>query len=156
MTIKIMSKAKAIAQSYKQYDNDKVIISISDPFDNQAKFNTLNKSIREILYLSFYDISEESKDIFNGYSPMVSEDAKKIADFVNKWEDKVDEIWVHCECGVSRSSGIAMAIMEHLDMDLTPILESTEYYPNVLCYKLTAESLKRIKEKEHHNGISNC
>lgn len=148
MNIKILSRMKAVKLSYTDFENDKVIISIKDPWAENAHFNRNNSSIKEILYLSFYDISEDTKDIFDGYSSMSPDDALKIAHFVNKWKDKVDTIWVHCEVGVSRSAGIAMAIMEHLNMDLTPILESTTYYPNMLCYELTKKALNNSKKTD--------
>lgn len=148
MNIKILSRVKAVKLSYTDFANDKVIISIKDPWAENAHFNRNNSSIKEILYLSFYDISEETKDIFGGYSSMLPDDARKIARFVNKWKDKVDTIWVNCEVGVSRSAGIAMAIMEHLNMDLTPILESTTYYPNMLCYELTKKALNNSKKTD--------
>ena len=148
MNIKILSRTKAVKLSYNDYKGTKVVISISDPESERAHFNKENKSIKEVLYLSFYDISEETKDIFGGYSSMDPEDAKKIAHFVNKWKDKVDTIWVNCEVGVSRSAGIAMAIMEYLNMDLKQILESTTYYPNMLCYELTRKALKDLQESK--------
>ena len=148
MNIKILSRTKAVKLSYKDFAKDKVIISISDPFNEKAHFNQGNSSIKEILYLSFYDISEETKDIFGGYSSMDPEDAKKIAHFVNKWKDNIGTIWVNCEVGVSRSAGVAMAIMEYLNMDLTPILESTTYYPNMLCYELTQKAFKDLQESK--------
>ncbi len=151
MNIKILSRTKAVKLSYTDFADDKVIISIKDPWAENAHFNSGNSSIKEILYLSFYDISEETKDIFSGYSSMAPDDALKIAHFVNKWKDKADTIWVHCEVGVSRSAGIAMAIMEYLKMDLTPILKSTRYYPNMLCYELTQKAFNDLYEKE--NGV---
>ena len=142
MNIRILSRTKAVKLSYTDFEKDKVIISIKDPWAEKAHFNGGNGSIKEILYLSFYDISEETQDIFGGYNSMSPDDARKIAYFVNKWKDKVDTIWVHCEVGVSRSAGIAMAIMEHLNMDLTPVFENPTYCPNMLCYELTNQAFK--------------
>ena len=68
MNIKILSRTKAVKLSYTDFANDKVIISIKDPWAEKAHFNSGNSSIKEILYLSFYDISEETKDIFGGYN----------------------------------------------------------------------------------------
>lgn len=151
INIKILSRTKAVKLSYTDFTNDKVIISIKDPWAEKAHFNSGNSSIKEVLYLSFYDISEKTKDIFGGYSSMANDDALKIACFVNKWKNKVDIIWVHCEVGVSRSAGIAMAIMEYLNMDLTPIFENPTYCPNMLCYELTLKALKDLQEKQ--NGV---
>lgn len=149
MNVSILSRTKAVKLSYTELENDKVIISIKDPWTENAHFNSGNSSIKEILYLSFYDISEKTNDIFCGYSAMSPNDARKIAHFVNKWKDKIDTIWVHCEAGVSRSAGIAMAVMEYLNMDLTQIFESPTYCPNTLCYELTQQALKDLQEKQN-------
>ena len=110
MIIKIFSRQQVVKQSYTDFDGSKIIISISDPFSEKVKFNRINRSIKDILYLSFYDISEETRSIFGGYESMSPIDAVLIRDFVLKWENFVDEIWVQCEMGISRSAGIAAAI----------------------------------------------
>lgn len=135
--IKALSREKAIRLSYSDFDNNKIIISIRDPNKVKPEFNINNSSIKDILYLSFYDISEETKSIFGGYKSMSPIDAILIRDFVLKWQGEIDAIWVQCEMGMSRSAGIAAAIMEYFDMDSKEILENNQYYPNKLCYNLT-------------------
>ena len=139
ITINIITlgREKAIRLSYSDFDDDKIIISIRDPNKVKPEFNINNSSIKDILYLSFYDISEETKSIFGGYESMSPIDAILIRDFVLKWQGESDAIWVQCEIGMSRSAGIAAAIMEYFDMDSKKILESNQYYPNRLCYNLT-------------------
>ena len=132
-----LSREKAIRLSYSDFDNDKIIISIRHPNKVKPEFNFNNSSIKDILYLSFYDISEETKSIFGGYESMSPIDAILIRDFVLKWQNEIDTIWVQCEMGMSRSAGIVAAIMEYFDMDSKEILESNQYYPNRLCYNLT-------------------
>ena len=132
-----LSREKAIRLSYSDFDNDKIIISIRHPNKVKPEFNINNSSIKDILYLSFYDISEETKSIFGGYESMSPIDAILIRDFVLKWQNEIDTIWVQCEMGMSRSAGIVAAIMEYFDMDSKEILESNQYYPNKLCYNLT-------------------
>ena len=139
MTIKIFSRQQAVKQSYTDFDGSKIIISISDPFKEKAKFNRNNISIKSVLYLSFYDIDEKTKSIFGGYDSMSPIDAVLIRDFIFKWEDFVDEIWVQCEMGISRSAGIAAAISEHFELDSNDILNNSSYFPNILCYNLTKE-----------------
>jgi len=34
-------------------------------------------------------------------------------------------------------------------MNLTPIFESSIYYPNMLCYQLTAEALNKTENEEN-------
>lgn len=153
MNIKIFSREEAIKHSYTDFGRKKVIISIRDPHNEKADFNQGNSSIKDILYLSFYDISEETKSIFGGYESMSPIDAILIRDFVLKWQNEVDEIWVQCEMGMSRSAGIAAALMEHFNIDSSAIFNSNQYYPNFLCYELTKNCFR-----EHHmhpEGASN-
>ena len=138
-----LSREKAIRLSYSDFNNDKIIISIRDPNKVKPEFNINNSSIKDILYLSFYDISEETKSIFGGYESMSPIDAILIRDFVLKWQNEIDTIWVQCEMGMSRSAGIAAAIMEYFDMDSNEILESNRYYPNRLCYNLTKNAINK-------------
>ena len=143
INVKALSREKAIRLSYSDFDDDKIIISIRDPNKVKPEFNINNSSIKDILYLSFYDISEETKSIFGGYESMSPIDAILIRDFVLKWQNEIDTIWVQCEMGMSRSAGIAAAIMEYFDMDSNEILESNQYYPNRLCYNLTKNELNK-------------
>ncbi len=141
--IKALSREKAIRLSYSDFDDAKIIISIRDPNKVKPEFNINNSSIKDILYLSFHDISEETKSIFGGYESMSPIDAILIRDFVLKWQGEIDTIWVQCEMGMSRSAGIAAAIMEYFDIDSKKILESNQYYPNKLCYDLTKNVLNK-------------
>ena len=146
MIIKIFSRQQAVKQSYTNFDGSKIIISISDPSEKKAKFNRNNISIKSVLYLSFYDIDEKTKSIFGGYDSMSPIDAVLIRDFVLKWENYVDEIWVQCEMGISRSAGIAAAISEHFELDSTDILNNKKYIPNILCYNLTKDAFSKKRK----------
>ena len=140
MEFVILNKSKAQRLSYTDYSSDKAIISISTPGDEKTEFDSNNKTIKDILYLEFYDISYNSQEIFKGYEPMTDEDAVKIKDFVLKWKDKVDTLWVHCDAGISRSAGIAAGIIEALGEDNSYIFDSKMYFPNLLCYRKTLNS----------------
>lgn len=141
MVIKVLSREQAIRNSYTNFERKKVIISICDPHNEKVEFNQGNSSIKDILYLSFYDISEETKSIFGSYESMSPVDAILVRDFVLKWQEQVDEIWVQCEMGMSRSAGIAAALMEYFNVDSGTILNSNQYYPNKLCYDLMKNAI---------------
>ena len=144
MKIRIFNRTNAIKESYRQLEKSKVIISISDPDKSFASFNRDNKSIKAKLYLSFYDIDGKTKDIFKHYEMMSKRDANKIVDFVCCLQDEIDEIWVNCEAGVSRSAGIAAAITEHFSMDSSVIFDDMRYLPNMYRYRLTKNAFDRI------------
>lgn len=134
MEFVILNKSKAQRLSYTDYSSDKAIISISTPGDEKAEFDRNNKTIKDILYLDFYDISYNSQEIFKGYEPMSDEDAVKIRDFVLKCKDKVDTIWVHCDAGISRSAGVAAGILEALGEDNSYIFDSKMYFQ--ICFAI--------------------
>ncbi len=142
MDVIVLNKVKAQELSYDDFSSDKVIISIKTPEDEQAVFNLENNSIKDILYLSFYDVSTETQDIFKGYPAMTDEDALNIKDFVLKWKDRVDIIIVHCDAGVSRSAGVAAGILDGLDIDSSQIFDNNRYLPNSLCYQKTLNAFK--------------
>lgn len=143
MNVIVLNKSKAQRLSYKDILSDKVIISIRTPGDEKAKFDSNNKTIKDILYLEFYDISYNSLEIFRGYTPMTDNDAIQIRDFVLKWKDKVDTLWIHCDAGISRSAGVAAGILEALGEDSSPIFDSNMYFPNLLCYRKTLNAFIR-------------
>lgn len=142
MNVIVLNRMKAERLTYTDYSSDKVIISISTPGDEKAEFDSNNKTIKDILYLEFYDISYNSQEVFKGYEPMSDEDAVKIRDFVLKWKGKVDTIWVHCDAGISRSAGVAAGILEVLGEDNSYIFDSKMYFPNLLCYRKILNAFK--------------
>lgn len=142
MNIIVLNRTNAEKLSYNDFSSDRVIISIRTPNDEKAVFNSENSSIKDILYLSFYDVSTETQDIFRGYPAMTDEDALKIKCFVLKWKDKVDTIIVHCDAGVSRSAGVTAGILDGLDQDSSQIFDNNRYLPNSLCYRKTLNAFK--------------
>ena len=132
------------------------VISITDP--DQPKANIVNSpGLIDILRLSFYDVEDDT--IFNGkfYRAMSSGQAKRVAEFVNKIENDIDFILVHCEAGISRSAGTAAAIsLANIGNDIE-FFSSGKYAPNMNCYKLVLEafglsfSLMTLEEFEKVN-----
>ena len=65
-----------------------------------------------------------------------AEDARRVAAFVRGWT--IDFV-VHCDAGISRSQGMANAIADHLDVEVT---HSVRGMPNIHVYRLTWEALR--------------
>lgn len=142
LNVIVLNKSKAQKLSCKDFSSEKVIISIRTPNDEKAVFSPDNNTIKDILYLSFYDVSTETQDIFKGYPAMTDDDAIQIKDFVLKWKDKVDTICVHCDAGISRSAGVAAGILDGLGKDSSQIFDNNMYLPNSLCYRKTLNAFK--------------
>lgn len=135
MEIVVKSRYKAHKDSFADIIPKTAIISINTPED---KFNTFakRKDIVDVLYLSFHDIGmRDAKGI-----QMTEADALKVVDFVFKCTDLgVEELWVHCDAGISRSSGVAAAILKYLTGDDKRIFNNPRYCPNLICYRLVLD-----------------
>ena len=73
---------------------------------------------------------------------ITSEQAVAIRDFVLFYMDSVELLIVHCTEGVSRSSAVAAAILDGLNMDSGWIWNSVIYRPNPLVYKLVLNAFQ--------------
>ena len=79
-------------------------------------------------------------DVWND-NGITKEQAKQIATFVKKHYGNVEQIIVHCEAGISRSAGVAAAILKYFTNDDSQIFDSYKYRPNTLCYRNVLEAL---------------
>ena len=113
------------------------IISITDVFEPLANIPA-NYNIRCCLRLQFNDVFEDEA------GAMCPADADDIAEFVYDIDEnhiEADEIWIHCEGGVSRSAAVAAAISKHFYGDDMWVFSNPAYYPNMWVNKLVTEAL---------------
>ena len=135
VNVLVMSRKEAERYSHSPHDEESAVISISTPDEHYDMniYSSIYNGIKRILRLSFDDVD-------NGSFAMTEGDAASIAEFVEENKDKT--IIVHCDAGISRSAGIAAAIMKHYNGDDTPIFNSRLYCPNMLCYRMVLEKLE--------------
>ena len=113
------------------------IISITDVSEPLANIPA-NYNIRCCLRLQFEDVFEDEA------GAMCQADADDIAQFAYDIDEnhiEADEIWIHCEGGVSRSAAVAAAISKHFYGDDMWVFSNPAYYPNVWVNKLVIEAL---------------
>lgn len=129
MIIDVRSR-KMIEQN--QYNAN--IISIASSSTNADVTN-----IGPTLFLRFEDFDTE----LPGWSiqPIHKEDAEKIASFVMANKHNGRHFIVQCDAGVSRSAGVAAALMKYFNGDDTPIFNNPQYCPNMRCYRMVLEAL---------------
>lgn len=91
------------------------------------------------LSLTFDDVDFE--DRVKGEFPITDNQALDIARFVKSLPPTIDSIIVHCEAGVSRSAGVAAAIMKWMWNDDSQIFDQPSYRPNMMCYRKVLNAL---------------
>lgn len=134
--IRVLSR-NAIEAMHKYEYND-YAISFTDPHEKLAKIFGIQDF--HVLRVQVYDVDVPLTD-WNGdvYYPLTDSDAKKIAKFVKKNWDSMNFLFVHCEAGISRSSGCAGAIAKYYFGDDEYYFKN--YSPNRLIYRKMLEAL---------------
>ena len=151
MFVRVMNRKTAKAYSKQNNEYKTAIISITDIESENNDIDNRHGNIRSVLFLHFDDVEGNNENC------MDTNDAKKIMQFVNANKDKVDGFIVHCDAGVSRSAGVAAAIMKYLINDDTQIFNNPRYCPNMHCYRMVLNAFfgeyddDEIKAKEAHN-----
>lgn len=124
----ILSKEKAKSFSYKKTNVPYIIISITD-IDSENVFFAKNPFLISVLRLKFNDVDKDEE------GAITEEDAMHIAEFVKRYKDYAGLIVVHCEAGMSRSSGVCAALMKWLCNDDSYVFDNSFYRPNMKCYR---------------------
>jgi len=144
MNVYVMSRDRAVKYCGKHHDTPSAIISIATPHALYRDFvykNTKN-NVKDILEMTFADAdAPNTPDV---YGTIVSEEdllsaeqVKQIVEFVKK--NKNYDIIVHCDAGISRSSGVAAAILKYYTGDDSQIFDSRWFAPNMWCYRKVLE-----------------
>ena len=92
------------------------------------------------IFLTFDDVDRPDEGGI-GSLPMHDSQASYIASFMKLLPDTVTNLIVHCEAGMSRSAGVAAAIMKWMYHDDSKIFDIPAYRPNMRCYRMTLEAL---------------
>lgn len=133
MKFRVLSREDARRYTYDIHGHKYVIISISDMKDDANKFNHASELV-DVLRLWFDD---EEKGHPNC---ITKDDARKIIEFMNKHINDVDECVVHCGAGISRSAGVAAALMYIINGSDSEIFDSAVFCPNMTCYRMVLEA----------------
>lgn len=122
---------------YVKIDSPTIIISITDTGSKFPNFLFKNyKNLEDVIFLKFDDVGQETE----GYTCMNEQDADRIIEFVTK-HSNIENIFVHCYAGISRSAGVAAALSKIFNNDDMEYFNQTSIYvPNMLCYNLVMNS----------------
>ena len=146
MKVTVMSRWDAVFYCYNPHAQPSVMISISDPHMQYAAapFCSEENKVLQILSLCFADADEPGPDIY-GYDAKVEdlmrdEDAAQVAELLHEYP--ATDVIVHFDAGISRSAGVAAAILKHTTGDDSSIFGNGLYDPNLWCYRKTLAALR--------------
>lgn len=145
MNVIVMSRDSAVRYCYEYHNKPVVMISISDPYltYHSEPFCSERNKVITILPLFFTDADKPGKDVYDREvteNDLITEsDAQLIKRLLNLHPDT--DVIVHCDAGISRSSGIAAAILKASTGDDSQIFNSPKYRPNMRCYRMVLDEL---------------
>ena len=153
MKVTVMSRFDAVFYCYNPHPEPVVMISVSDPHRQyaDAPFCSEVNNVRRVLSLCFADANQPGPDIY-GYDARVEdlmrdEDAAQVAELLRTYPDT--DVIVHCDAGISRSAGIAAAVLKHTTGDDSSIFENGLYDPNLWCYQKTLAALTAAEAEQN-------
>jgi len=138
--------------TYKDITVPFIVVSISSHEEPTCDIPD-HDQLLEVLYLKFDDKSYETQETLVHYErvayPITKEDAEKLLQFIETYKNKVNDIIVHCEAGISRSTGTALALSEILNETNQP-----EKFIQSLCGLQHANKLVRDLILKIHRKIN--
>lgn len=134
MNITVMNRKDAVKYSWRPHNEKTYVISIMTPWAAYSSdiFPSPYNGIKSVLRLFFDDVE-------SGTNCMDETHAKAIKEFVELHKD--GNFIVQCDGGVSRSAGVAAALMKFYNGDDTPIFDNPRYCPNMRCYRTMLNAL---------------
>ena len=135
MTIRIMSRSNAIRYAMEAHSEAAAVISISD-CDKDSPVLELNpdNGIAARCMLKFDDVERGE------VNAITAADVLKIVEFAADAAKEQDMLIVHCEAGVSRSAGVAAAIMKAVNGSDMEVFRNRRYVPNMTCYRAVLDA----------------
>ncbi len=116
---------------------DFVLISIQN-YDDEMKLKSSHKKFKRSIHLRINDVQEPTMNCGKMIYPIEPIQIKELVEFILK--NKNEKFFIHCEWGVSRSAGIALAIecilshrgnLDSLNRTDNPIANFWRYTPNL-------------------------
>ena len=145
MNVLVMSRADAIRYCHKRHNTPVVMISVSDPHNayTSAPFCNKENRVLAIQRVYFTDADRPGADVYGRsvteHDLISDSDAFLIKRLLKKFPNA--DVIVHCDAGISRSSGIAAAILKAYTGDDSQIFNNPRYSPNMRCYRLVYNKL---------------
>lgn len=139
--INVTVLSRLFMEKYKS-NEPYIVISYRCPGDSLPKFS-YDPNRKDILYIEINDVDDT--ELFEEYKILNEEEAEQIIDFVTNHED-ISNIVVHCDAGVSRSSGTAAALLKIFNGDDSEIFDNKKFIPNMYIYNLI---INKAFEKEY-------
>ena len=140
MKVSILSKSELFNLiEKKELSSNTAIVSFADEEDDFLDFPPKI----DVLKVVFYDV-RPSSTVEEHYDKLLPE-AKDIAIFVNQKIKEGKDIICQCDYGISRSAGLAAAILERFAHRGIDVFANYKYTPNQFVYNKVYQELMKLR-----------
>lgn len=140
MKVSILSKSELFKLiEKKELTSKSAVVSFAD---EKEDFLDFPKNV-DVLKVVFYDI-RPSSTVKEHYDNLLPE-ANDIAHFVHQKILEGKDIICQCDCGISRSAGLAAAILQRYAHRGIDVFADYKYTPNQFVYNKVYQALMRLK-----------
>lgn len=138
MKVSIYSRSEIERLIEKGIPSNTAIVSFSDQEDDCVEF----PNGTDVLCIVFYDIRPHS--VTREQIPSLLPEAKQIAEYVFQKKNEGKDIICQCDYGISRSAGLAAAILQRWGKNGIEVFADYRYSPNQIVYHKVLEELEKI------------
>jgi predicted protein tyrosine phosphatase len=135
MQFVITNRVEVVDVQRNNKDKKYAVISITSQYDNHP---LLLDGYVAVLRLKFLDIDYGECSLYEDWG-ITQKDARDIVDFVEHYKDRVDLFIVHCNAGISRSSGTVAALSKIYNGCDKWVFRDARYIPNIRVYRAILE-----------------
>ena len=136
---KIRVFSRQAAEAFEPPKKVHAWISITTPGDEPANIPIVKRYDVGVKRVQFHDVDNgESGEIDKGGNPYIVPDmlsAREIYSFVLWNRAAIEELYIHCDAGISRSAGVAAALSK-IYLATDEEFFKPPYHPNRLIYRL--------------------
>lgn len=150
-TIEVLSRYEAEKEFTKQENSDAFVISISNPIEQHSAIQFTCANIR----VKFDDIEDFDKE-----GVLISEQQAKLISesFISHLNFGVTRFVVHCTAGISRSSGVALALMCGIQQfnTMSDMLVYRRFAFNKTCARKIIHSIEPFQSKNRFEKLEDA
>ena len=139
LSIRVHSRAALESPLFVPKGNHGVI-SFYTPGDSKPRFPWATRRTLFAFQTCFDDIYGPME----GRRPIDQNQARWVAEALLRYLPRINRLYIHCDAGISRSSGCAAAISEFLFGDPGEFVPGDRFMPNPLVKRLVLEELRAL------------
>ena len=142
MLIRVLSRSNIERLLEKGLPNNTAIVSFSDTEDDFIEF----PAGTDVLQIAFYDVRPHT--VVKEHYGKILPEAKQIAEYVYQKKLEGKDLICQCDYGISRSAGLAAAVLQRWGKKGIEVFADYRYTPNQFVYNKVLKELEQLGNKE--------